>query len=60
MDVLEDLKMSFLNFSFVMIYTTIKDTRNLFRKKKKLKIEYLEILEIFLSIMKKKKIIINQ
>ena len=43
-------------------YTAIKDIRNLFRLKKKpkqLKIEYLEILRIFLS-MKKKKIIINQ
>ena len=41
-------------------YTAIQDI-NLFRQKKKkqLKIEYLEILRIFLS-MKKKKIIINQ
>ena len=34
-------------------YTAIKDIRNLFRQKKKqkqLKIEYLEILRIFLSI----------
>ena len=43
-------------------YTAIKDIRNLFRQKKKLKqlkLQYLEILRIFLS-MKKKKIIINQ
>ena len=43
-------------------YTAIKDIRNLFRlgkKLKQLKIEYLEILRIFLS-MEKKKIIINQ
>ena len=43
-------------------YSAIKDIRNPFRKKKKLKqlkIEYLEILGIFLS-MKKEKIIINQ
>ena len=40
--------------------TTIKDIRNLFRLKKenKVKIEYLVILEIFLSM--KKKIIKNQ
>ena len=41
----------------------IKDIRNLFRLKKKLKqlkIEYLEILRIFLSMKNKKKIIINQ
>ena len=47
-------------------YTAIKDIGNLFRlekekkKLKKLKIEYLEILRIFLSMKKKKKIIINQ
>ena len=46
-------------------YTAIKDIRNLFRlekkKLKKLKIEYLEILRIFLSMKKKRKqIIINQ
>ena len=43
-------------------YTAIKDIRDLFRQKKKLKqlkIEYLEILRIFLS-MKKKKVIINK
>ena len=37
-------------------YTAIKDIRNLFRQKKKLKqlkIEYLEILSIFLSMKKK-------
>ena len=42
-------------------YTAIKVIRNLFRQKrtlKQLKVEYLEILRIFLS-MKKKKIIIN-
>ena len=42
-------------------YTGIKDLRNIFRleeETKQLKIEYLEILRIFLS-MKKKKIIIN-
>ena len=41
----------------------IKDIRNLFRLKKRLKelkIQYLEILRIFLSMKKKKKIIINQ
>ena len=41
-------------------YTAIKDIRNLFRLEKKLKqlkIEYLEILKIFLSM--KKKIITN-
>ena len=36
-----------------------RDIRNIFRFKK-IKIECLEILEIFLSIKKKKKIIINQ
>ena len=43
-------------------YTAIKDIANLFRQKKKpnkLKMEYLEILRILLS-MKMKKIIINQ
>ena len=43
-------------------YTAIKDIRNLLRQKKEqkqLKIEYLEILRIFLSI-KKKKLLINQ
>ena len=42
-------------------YTAIKDIKSLFRPEKKvkqLKIEYLEILKIFLSM--KKKIIINQ
>ena len=41
---------------------TIKNIRNIFRKKKKLKqlnIEYLEILRIFLSMKNKKKIVIN-
>ena len=41
----------------------IKDMRNLFRQKKKLeqlKIEYQEILRIFLSMKKKKKVIMNQ
>ena len=45
-----------------LYYTAIKDIRNLFRlgkKLKQLKIEYLEMLRIFLS-MEKKKIIINQ
>ena len=40
----------------------IKDIRNVFRKKKKLKqlnIEYLEILRIFFSMKNKKKIIMN-
>ena len=44
-------------------YTAVKDMRNLFRIEKKLyqlKIEYLEILRIFLSMKKRKKIIINQ
>ena len=44
-------------------YTAVKDMRNLFRIEKKLnqlKIEHLEILRIFLSMKKKKKIIINQ
>ena len=43
--------------------TEIKYIRNLFRLEKKLKqlkIEQLEILKIFLSMKKKKKIIINQ
>ena len=44
-------------------YTAIKDIRNAFRHKRKklkeLKIEYLKILRVFLS-MKKKKIIINR
>ena len=43
--------------------TEIKNIRNVFRIKKKpkdLKIEYSEILGIFLSMKKKKKIIINQ
>ena len=43
--------------------TAIKDIRSLFRVKKKLKelkIQYLQILRIFLSIKKKKKIIVNQ
>ena len=43
--------------------TVIKDIRNLFRIKKELKelkIYYLEVLRTFLSIKKKKKIIINQ
>ena len=43
-------------------YTAIKDKRNRFRQGKKLKqlkIEYFEILRIFLS-MKKKKIITNK
>ena len=40
-------------------YLAIKDIRNFFRlEKKQLKMEYLEILRIFLS-MKKKKIVIN-
>ena len=41
----------------------IKDIRNFFKLKKKLKelkIQHLEILTIFLSMNKKKKIIINQ
>ena len=44
-------------------YTAIKYIRNLFRLEKKieqLKMEYLEILRIFLSMKKKKRIIINQ
>ena len=43
-------------------YTDIKDIRNTFRQERKLeqlKIEYLEILGIFLS-MKQKKIMISQ
>ena len=43
-------------------YTAIKDKRNPFRREKnlkQLKIEYFEILRIFLS-MKKKKIITNK
>ena len=40
-------------------YLAIKDIRNFFRlEKKQLKMEYLEILRIFLG-MKKKKIVIN-
>ena len=41
-------------------YTVIKDTRNLFRQKKKLKqlrLEYLEILQIFLSMKKRRKVL---
>ena len=44
-------------------YTAIKDIRNHFRQEKKLKqlkIEYIEILRDFLSMKKKKKIIIIQ
>ena len=44
-------------------YTAIKDIRIFLDKKKelkKLKIEYSEILRIFLSMKKKKKIILNQ
>ena len=42
-------------------YSAIKDIRSPFRLKKlkQLKAEYLEILGIFLSMKKKKKIIIN-
>ena len=42
--------------------TAIKDIRNLFRlkKEKELKIYYLQTLRIFLSMKKKKKIMINQ
>ena len=42
--------------------TAIKDIRNLFRLKtklKELKLEYLGVLRIFLSMKRKKKIIIN-
>ena len=44
-------------------YTAIKDIRNFLEKKKKLyrlKMEYLEILRVLLSMKMKKKIIINQ
>ena len=42
-------------------YTAINDIKNLFRQKtKQLSIEYLQILGIFLSMKKKKKIIISQ
>ena len=65
MDLLEDLKMSLLNFSFTMIFLTqkmlvllkhhlnyLKDCifECLFNKYNVIKIEYLEILIIFLSI----------
>ena len=51
---------SFFRLKSEQNYTGIKDLRNLFRleeETKQLKIEYLEILRIFLSM--KKKIIIN-
>ena len=44
-------------------YTAIKDIRNFLEKKKKLyqlKMEYLDILRVLLSMKMKKKIIINQ
>ena len=44
-------------------YTAVKDKRNIFRLKKEIKgikIQYLEILRIFLSMRKKKKFILNQ
>ena len=68
MDLLEDLKMSLLNFSFTMIFLTqktlvllknhlnyLKDSifECLFNKYNVIKIEYVEILRIFLSIKMK-------
>ena len=54
---------SFALFALFSNYTGIKDIRNRFRLKnklKQLKIEYLQVLRMFLSMKKKKKIIINQ
>ena len=68
MDLLEDLKMSLLNFSFTMIFPTpkmlvllkhhlnyLKDSifECLFNNYNVIKIEYLEILRIFLRIKMK-------
>ena len=53
---------SFALFALFSNYTGIKDIRNRLRLKnklKQLKIEYLQVLRMFLSMKKKKKIIIN-
>ena len=60
-NIIEDIGNHF-TLSKELNHTAIKDIRNLFRQKKKLKrlkVEYLETLRAFLSMKKKKKIFIN-
>ena len=61
-NIIKDIR-NLLRLKQELNYTAIKDIRNFLEKKNKLyqlKMEYLEILRVILSMKMKKKIIINQ